>query len=166
MTDAELVNFINTENIVINDVLRLDYNYGIIPQTLIGKLLNTILVKGGVLIKTQYGNLSLPNSSKFYLVLYNPNNGVFGVTAEHINRIELESYASYDISRFNKFIHENSVQPNDTLIFIMVDNGILKGKIVVTNIVIDEDGDELIITEFEDGIEEVLLNSVGKLQKA
>ena len=164
MTEQEINEFIESENVRIGDTLRFNYSYGMFPQLIRGKLFLKDFILGGRVINTKLGSLNLPEA-KNYLILHNNINGLFSVSATFISNLEVESKRAINANEFNQFVKDNNVKKGDEIVIIEIDNRIFKTKIVDANLRIDEDGDKYFLLELNDEIHMFFLQSISEIKK-
>jgi hypothetical protein len=140
MTDQELVNFLEVNEIGVGDFLEIHYNR-FYPEVLYGNVVLAQLQYGGKTINTQVGAINLPEE-RWYLILHNDKVGVFGISSVNVKRLKLLERRGITTTVYNAIIKEQDIKLGDVMVLVDVENNVQLANMFDSKLQRDDDGDE------------------------
>jgi hypothetical protein len=164
MTEKELLNFLVTNEIGVGDLLELNYRR-LYPEVYCGNVVLKELQFGRKTIKTQFGELNLPEE-RWYLILHNNNIGAYGVSAQYITKIELLQRRGITPTGYYETITNQNIKNGDLIVIIDVDKKVQLVTILDTTLNKDADGDDYFKVLTPKGAFNCYLQGVTSLRKS
>jgi hypothetical protein len=163
MTDRELSNFLETNEIGVGDYLQINYNR-LYPEVLHGNVVLKDLQFGGRTINTQVGELHLPEE-RWYLVLHNNIVGVYGISAPNVTKLTLLERRGFTSSEYFKILKEQDIKLGDIVVMVDVEKKVQLARIMDTSLLKDEDGDEYFKILTNEGVFNCYLQGLTSFRK-
>lgn len=163
MTEQELRNFLDTNEIGVGDYLQINYNR-LYPEVFHGNVVLKDLQFGGRTINTQVGELNLPEE-RCYLVLHNSIIGVYGVSAQNITKLKLLERIGFTSSDYLRILKDQDIKFGDVLVIVDIEKKVQLATMFDTNLQKDEDGDEFFKIFNPNGVFNCYLQGITSLRK-
>jgi hypothetical protein len=163
MTDKELFDFLETNEIGVGDYLQINYNR-LYPEVFHGNVVLKDLQFGNRTINTQVGELYLPEE-RWYLVLHNNIIGVYGISAPNVTKLTLLERRGLYSSEFIKIIKEQDIKFGDIVVLVDVEKKVQLARIMDTSLLKDEDGDEYFKILTNEGVFNCYLQGLTSIRK-
>jgi hypothetical protein len=163
MTDKELFDFLETNEIGVGDYLQINYNR-LYPEVLHGNVVLKDLQFGNRTINTQVGELYLPEE-RWYLVLHNNIVGVYGISAPNVTKLTLLERRGLTSSEYFKILKEQDIKLGDIVVLVDVEKKVQLARIMDTSLLKDEDGDEYFKILTNEGVFNCYLQGLTSFRK-
>jgi hypothetical protein len=163
MTDKELENFLEENEIGVGDILEVNY-FRMFSEVITGSVVLKTLQFGGRTINTQVGELILPEE-KLYLIIHNNRYGALGMSSQFIKNIILLERRGLTVSSYYKLILDQSIKSGDLISYVATDSSIQQVIMKDPQLDIDEDGDEFFKILNNDGVFNCYLQGLTSLKK-
>lgn len=163
MTDQELVNFLEVNQIGVGDLLEIHYNR-FYPEVLYGNVVLAQLQHGGKTINTQVGAINLPEE-RWYLILHNDKVGVYGVSSMNVKRLKLLERRGITATIYNTIIKEQDIKLGDVIVLVDVDNNVQLANMFDSKLQRDDDGDEFFKIMNPKGVFNCYLQGISSIRK-
>lgn len=163
MTEQELRNFLDTNEIGVGDYLQINYNR-LYPEVFHGNVVLKDLQFGGRTINTQVGELNLPEE-RWYLILHNNKIGVFAVSAQNVTKLTLLDRIGITTSEYLLILKEQNINFGDVIVLVDVDKKVQLVNMFDPKLLKDVDGDEYFKILTKEGVFNCYLQGLTSLRK-
>jgi hypothetical protein len=163
MTDKELSDFLEINEIGVGDYIQINYNR-LYPEVFHGNVVLKDLQFGGRTINTQVGELNLPEE-RWYLVLHNNIIGVYGVSAQNVTKLTLLERRGFTSSDYLKILNAQNINFGDVIVLVDIEKKVQLARMFDPKLLKDDDGDEYFKILTKEGVFNCYLQGLTSLRK-